>query len=503
MDLVRVERNRSMAVRRELPQVVPNTVCLSCEICCRFPEVESFLRPYFTGEEIERAVAAGLDRSVFPDASGSQIALVPHPDGDSYLCPAFDPATHHCRIYAARPLDCRLYPFALMWDESHAQVVLGWDRKCPYPGDTPPPTIAEQAEAAAAWLETEAVLDTIAAHPRLIGRFQDDVMVLRALPALTSRVTRARRPAEDPRLAPLTASDAVRFDNALERAALLHDQALAAYAFPYHAMWTALLPYWWMEEDETFYLFARSSDGWFMPLPPLGPRPLERTVQMALGVMDEWNGGSPVTRIENVMAAQRSRLVDAGWCFTHHAGDYVYEAPALADLAGDRFKSQRALCNRAAREAAIEVRPFGAGDARACRALYLRWADQKRAAGVHDPFAAFLLEDAGAAHALLYEEAARWGVSGRVACIDGDVKAYTFGYWLTPGTYCVLAEVADRSIPGLAQYLFRDTCRRAVEQGARYVNAMEDSELPGLRAAKRAYHPAAVVERWTLRGRAG
>jgi Fe-S-cluster containining protein len=503
MDAVGVERERSMAVRRELPQVVPNAECLTCEVCCRFPEADSFLRPYFTGDEIAKAVRSGLDRSAFPDASGSQITLVPNPDGDGYLCPAFDPATHYCRIYADRPLDCRLYPLALMWDAAHEHVLLGWDRKCPYLGETPPPAVAEQAEAAAAWLETDAVLGTIAAHPRLIGRFQEDVTVLRPLPELTARVHAAPRPGTDPRLAPLTASDAARVARALERAAVLDDRALAAYAFPYHAMWTALLPYWWMELDETFYLFARSADGWFMPLIPLGPRPLERTVRTALDVMEAWNGGSPVTRIDNVMAAQRARLLDAGMRFTRSEGDYVYEAPALAALAGDRYKSQRALCNRVEREAAVEVRPYTAADQPGCGALYRRWADQKRTAGPADPLAALLLEDARSAHAVLFDEAAQWGVTGRVACVDGAVRGYTFGYWLTPATYCVLVEVADRSIPGLAQYLFRDTCRQAVEHGARYINAMEDGALPGLRAAKQAYHPAAVIENWTLRGPTG
>jgi hypothetical protein len=50
-------------------------------------------------------------------------------------------------------------------------------------------------------------------------------------------------------------------------------------------------------------------------------------------------------------------------------------------------------------------------------------------------------------------------------------------------------EVADRTIPGLAQYVFRDTCRKAFSEGAEFINTMDDSGLSGLRLSKEVYHP--------------
>src|SRR5437868_9945275 len=32
-----------------LPQLVPSRTCLQCDVCCRFPDPDSSLRPYFTG----------------------------------------------------------------------------------------------------------------------------------------------------------------------------------------------------------------------------------------------------------------------------------------------------------------------------------------------------------------------------------------------------------------------------------------------------------------------
>jgi hypothetical protein len=186
------------------PQVVPSTVCFRCEVCCRFPEHDSLLRPYFTADEIQQAVTHGVTPSSFPDHRGSQVEVVPHPTDEGFLCPAFDPVTHHCRIYEVRPLDCQLYPFALMWNEQRNTVLFGWDTLCPFLleqalGDTPlkgeepprstlepPMALMEQARAVAAYLESEDVLNTLAAHPRLVTPFQPDVVVLQHLERLTA-----------------------------------------------------------------------------------------------------------------------------------------------------------------------------------------------------------------------------------------------------------------------------------------------------------------------------
>jgi uncharacterized protein len=478
-----------------LPQLVPSSACFRCDVCCRFPEAESFLRPYFTHQEIARAVASGVHPRAFPHSTGAQINLVRHPTGEGYLCPAFDAATNRCGIYDIRPLDCQLYPLALMWDAAHEQVVLGWDQKCPFMLDALPPAIAAHAERVTALLEQEETLESIGAHPRLIGRFQEDVVVLKALPRVTARLS--PRPI-DTRLQRLTAAEAPRFREALARARLPAPDALAAYAVPYHYMWTSTLSYWWMESEETFFLFAQSPDGLFMPLVPLGARPLARTVTTAFAWMHQWNRGSPVSRIEHVMTRQKHELEQAGFPCTAGDGDYLYEAPFLAALAGDRYKPQRALCNRVERDQRVVIEPYGPRDRAACGALYARWASQKHH-GLLDALGRMLLEDAEAAHDLVCAQCERFGLRGAVARVEGEVAGYTFGYWLTPQTWCVLLEVADRTIPGLAQFLFRETCRAAADHGAGYVNAMDDAGLAGLRQAKLAYRPTMVIENWAVR----
>lgn len=192
------------------PQVIPSEVCFQCEVCCRFPEADSFLRPYFTKAEIRQAISHGVDPTSFTDPSGCQISVVPHQTTEGFLCPAFDPETRHCRIYPVRPLDCQIYPFALMWNEGGDQVLFAWDPKCPYllsqsgedlsfviSGKSPaaltlPDSLVRQAHSVSNLVESGRTLDYLRSYPKLITEFQPDVVVIKRL----DRLTAALRPSQ-------------------------------------------------------------------------------------------------------------------------------------------------------------------------------------------------------------------------------------------------------------------------------------------------------------------
>lgn len=481
-----------------LPQMVPSSTCLRCDVCCRFPGSDSSLRPYFTEDEIAQAVAGGAETTAFPNLEGSQVRLVPDLQGDGYLCPLFDSATAHCRIYRDRPLDCQLYPLAIMWNKAHDQVLLGWDATCPFMRDQIPQAIQDHTARVLVLLEQPSAIAALAEHPRLIGRFQDNVTVLASLPQIAATVSDRWGSAA---LHRFTVDDVPRMMAALLRSDL-HPQTLAAYSPAYHYIWSDLLAYWWMELQGAFCLFAQSADGWFMPLPPLGTPSIDRALAEAFALMRRWNGDSPVGRVENVSPQFAAAFRQQGYQLTPKEPDYVYLVQELAALAGDRYKSHRALCNRVEREQTVVIEPYSQADRQSCRRLFGEWASQKQAEGV-EPFGTMLLADAESSHAIIWDQASALQVIGRVARTDGTVRAYTFGYRLTPKSFCVLAEVADRRIPGLAQYLFRDTCRWALTEGADYINTMDDAGLAGLRASKAAYHPAMLAPNFVARASRG
>jgi len=472
-----------------LPQHVPSRTCLQCDVCCRFPDPDSVLRPYFTENEITLALAGGIEATAFPNRRGSQAILVPDDHGEGYHCPAFDAATSRCRIYEQRPFDCQLYPLALMWNELHDQVLLGWDTKCPFMREEIPAEIQRHADRVMVLLDRPAVRDHVVAHPRLIGGFQEDVVVLGLLPRLTDAL--AVQWGSVP-LHRFTLDAIPRMTTALDRSGWRQDQLLAAYSPVYHLMWNGLLAYWWIELEGAFCLFAQSPDGWFMPLPPIGAGSIDEPLCEAMGLLRHWNGDLPVSRVENVTSQLVPEFERLGYRLAPKEPDYLYRATDLAALAGGRYRSQRALCNRFEREQPFAVSTYQVGDRQDCRALLANWSLQKQAEGL-ESFGAMLLADAAPAHEVIWSQASALRLTGRLVKIHGRLCAYTFGYWLTSTTFCVLLEVTDRTVPGLAQYLFRETCKLALAEGAEYINTMDDAGLPGLRASKEAYHPVMLI----------
>lgn len=167
----------------KLYQIIPSEVCFSCDVCCRFLESDSPLAPIFTEAEKQHAIFHGANSALFqPQADGksSQIKLKPYKD--FYVCPFFEPGTSRCTIYANRPLDCQLYPFALMFSEDRSSVVLGVDMICPFSEahfETEPFQLHLQH--VIGYVESEAVREQLAANWSLIGDYQNTVKVFHTL----------------------------------------------------------------------------------------------------------------------------------------------------------------------------------------------------------------------------------------------------------------------------------------------------------------------------------
>ncbi len=168
---------------KQLIQIIPNEVCFSCDVCCRFLEVDSPLAPIFTALETETVLSYGAESTQFCpqlDGKSTQIRLKAYKD--FYICPFFQPQTGRCTIYAIRPLDCRLYPFALMFNKDKTKVLLGVDTLCPF-GETHLSTAGFQRhiEHVIDYVESETVAEQISSNWSLIGDYQATVEIVHVL----------------------------------------------------------------------------------------------------------------------------------------------------------------------------------------------------------------------------------------------------------------------------------------------------------------------------------
>ncbi|MFA5351191.1 MAG: phosphatidylglycerol lysyltransferase domain-containing protein, partial [Candidatus Omnitrophota bacterium] len=82
-------------------------------------------------------------------------------------------------------------------------------------------------------------------------------------------------------------------------------------------------------------------------------------------------------------------------------------------------------------------------------------------------------------------------LKGITVKVDENIKGFTFGYKLNNDTFCILYEVTDLSIKGLAQFIF---CKFSGGlKNYNYINIMDDSGLDNLRKVKLSYKPERLI----------
>lgn len=312
-------------------------------------------------------------------------------------------------------------------------------------------------------------------------------------------------------LTPLKLSDQFQFQQVLENTSWANRSRLASLAFGPLFIWKESCTYEWAVIDGWICVFATYTDGVFMPIPPLGPLEhadqqdmipsFHSVIKNVFNLMDERNQGRKVTRIEHIPEELMPWFAMTPYHLKASDGEYVYETASLAALRGDRYKSQRAACNRLIRTCSPQYRPFEGEDRDPCLELLNQWVQQKYTTyhrqenSDQQYLGTYFLEDAAAAHRVAMTFHQELGLVGRVISVGEKLVAYTFGIPRHHDMFCVLLEIADRTIPGLAQYLFREYAREM--RAFRYINTLDDSGLVSLARSKQAYHPCSLVKSYT------
>jgi Fe-S-cluster containining protein len=169
-------------MRPQLPQLIPSETCLDCPVCCRFPEKQAALSPFFFPEERSLVESTPLKGSFREEGPGAPSKAELVACGHGFACSFFNPEDHTCQIYEARPLDCSMYPAVVMKSSDRQKVLLGADTKCPALSR---PSVAAKLHHYLNWiqryLETTTLSSLIRKYPQLISEFQEEVVEVREL----------------------------------------------------------------------------------------------------------------------------------------------------------------------------------------------------------------------------------------------------------------------------------------------------------------------------------
>ena len=293
-------------------------------------------------------------------------------------------------------------------------------------------------------------------------------------------------------LHPLSLNDKPIFDEYAHRMC----PRLSSYAFAPLYVWREHFQFYWTHLMEHLCIFAKQNDDYFMPILPM---PYEANswsylsvVREAYRLMLELSRNPYIARIENVPREMLSFFEKNGFCSTLKETEYLYETETLSKLSGNRYKGKRSAYNAfATRYPSATLDPYCSTNRDACFALYEAWRTT-RAAQYSDEIYCAMLNDSRSAHQIAITHADALELLGGVVRIDDEIKAYTFGYPLNADTFCVLFEIADLNIKGLAQFIYREFCRELMGT-YKWINAMDDSGLESLRRVKHSYHPTRLI----------
>ena len=299
------------------------------------------------------------------------------------------------------------------------------------------------------------------------------------------------------RLQPLIPNDKPIFDEYARQM----DTRLSHYAFAPLYVWKEHFQFYWALLAEHLCVFAKQGEDYFMPILPMPCNPenysYRNVIHTAYQFMIESNRNPHIARIENVPQELCTFFQKDGFRATLKETEYLYETRTLSALNGNRFKSKRNAYNAfIERYPSAEFRHYCPADRDACFALYDAWRTA-RAATCDDAVYCAMLEDSQSAHRTAIAHAEALGLLGRIVCINEKVKGYTFGYPLNADTFCVLFEITDIGIKGLAQFIYREFCKELMST-YRWVSAMDDSGLENLKRVKRSYHPVELLPSYNI-----
>lgn len=271
---------------------------------------------------------------------------------------------------------------------------------------------------------------------------------------------------------------------------------LSVYSFESIYIWKGLFDIRWSIMGNSLCVFFTDKIGSFLYLSPLSRQLKGPVIAQAFKILDGLNRNKEVSRIENVEKPCLEVYTREGYACVQKSVDFVCLGRALAQLRGNAFKSKRASLNQFVKNHAFSYLPYRDEERNACLRLFELWVEQRRSAS-EDSLYRGMLQDTREALKVLLDDYVHFDCMGRIVRVDGEVKAFTFGFSLNPETFCILYEVTDLTVRGLAQFIFREFCREL--SSYRYINIMDDSGLENLKRVKLSYRPARLIPSYIVK----
>lgn len=269
---------------------------------------------------------------------------------------------------------------------------------------------------------------------------------------------------------------------------------LSVYSFENIYVWKGLFNIKWAIIRDSLCVFFKDKIGAFLYLAPLGNKNAN-LIQEIFNILDGFNKNKEISRIENIEEKDLILYQGLGLTCQKKYAEYVCLKKELVNLSGNKFKSKRWSLNYFVKNYEFEYLPYSLRYHRDCLALYDRWM-HKRKNHYKEILYQNMLQDSRGSLKVALDNFSKLKLTGRVVKINKEVRAFTFGFKLNAETFCILYEITDLSIKGLAQFIFNKFCSELKEY--KYINIMDDSGLENLKKVKLSYRPAKLVSSYIV-----
>jgi hypothetical protein len=276
----------------------------------------------------------------------------------------------------------------------------------------------------------------------------------------------------------------------------LFEHQLSAYAFENIYIWRVLFDIRWLIIKDCLCIFFKDKIGCFLYLPPLGKHVKASLIEKVFSIMDGLNSNKEISRIENIEEKEFPFYRDLGYELIDKPGEYLCRKKDLVQLRGQNFKSKRACCNYFSKHYDYEYSGFDLKYRDDCLRLYNLWMRQRQDKSQESVYQG-MLKDSLSCLKILLDNYRDLDLVGRIVKVDKEVAAFSFGFKLKSDTFCVLYEITDLSVKGLAQFLFREFCSELKNYS--YINIMDDSGLTNLKRVKLSYRPVKLIPAYIAR----
>jgi uncharacterized protein len=276
----------------------------------------------------------------------------------------------------------------------------------------------------------------------------------------------------------------------------LQGHELAVFSFANIYIWRSLYDIRWQIIEDSLCIFFKDKIGVFMYLPALGKDRNPKVIEEAFAVMDKINKNQDISRIENIESADLGYYRALGYLAYEKYPDYFCLGSDLANLCGNKFKSARASYNYFIKHYDFNWRKLELTDRAEVFRLFVFWEKQRRSKNSDDIYRGMLADNRRVINCAL-DNYKKLNLTGIVVEVNKEIKAFSFGYALNSDTFCILYEITDLAVKGLAQFIFRQFAQTL--KNYKYINIMDDSGLENLRKTKLSYKPVRLIPAYILK----